>query len=53
MATPLKGGKPAPTEAQASAQKFGATGWTILPNPPTSSLAQALAQAQRLLDAAK
>jgi hypothetical protein len=53
MATPLKGGQPAPTEAQATAQRFGVTTWTIIPNPPTTSLAKALRQSQAQVDKSK
>jgi hypothetical protein len=49
MATPLKGGKPASSEAQPSTPQPP----RILDNPPTSSLAQALKQNQAQLDKAK
>jgi hypothetical protein len=46
--SPLKGGKPAPTEAQP-----GTLPPKLLDNPPTNSLAQALAQSKRQVDAGK
>jgi hypothetical protein len=48
MATPLKGGTPAPTEVQP-----GTLPAKLLDNPPTSSLSQALAQNKRQVDAGK
>jgi hypothetical protein len=50
MATPLKGGKPAPTEAQPAQPNQPPK---LLDNPPTNSLEQALAQSKRQVDAGK
>ena len=47
MATPLIGGKPAPTEAQPQPPL------RIIENPPATSLAQALANSKKAVDAAK
>jgi hypothetical protein len=46
MATPLKGGQPT-TDGRPATQP------RILDNPPTNSLAQALAQSKRQVDAGK
>jgi hypothetical protein len=51
MAQPLKGGTPTnEAQAQASPKPLPPQ---VLDNPPTNSLAQALAQSQRQVDAGK
>jgi len=50
VATPLKGGKSAPSEGQPAPPNQSPR---LLDNAPTSSLAQALAQAKRQVDAGK